>query len=53
MNRDFWSALFSWWPFVALMAAWFLFGRKRVLALVRSRMLSKSAPSRADDRSDG
>jgi hypothetical protein len=39
MNGDLWSALLSWWPFVILMAAWFLIGRKRILALISPRAL--------------
>jgi hypothetical protein len=41
MNRDFWSALLSWWPFLLFMAVWFLFGRTRILSLMRPRALSE------------
>jgi len=39
MNGDLWSALLSWWPFVLIMAVWFLFGRTQILSLMRPRAL--------------
>lgn len=41
MNRDFWSALLSWWPFVLFVAVWFLFGRTQILSLMRPRALAE------------
>lgn len=41
MNGDLWSAVLSWWPFVLFMAVWFLFGRTRILSVMRPHALSE------------
>ena len=38
MNGDLRSTLLSWLPFVLLMAAWFMFGRRRLLSFISTRL---------------